>query len=151
MIDHPVGAPMLLLSCSDRPAPRWQWIVVAVESRGSDITPLRARIGMVFQRKNSLLMPDAFRCELKGRQCSERLQTGWCCPHLTCSIPSPPLSATAINPSHLHVTETFFSINYFLFSYSSIVPTRLGLSFGLHIRKHIHGRVKPHYEIVSWP
>src|SRR5216684_1646373 len=73
--------------------------------------------------------------------------------HSTCSTPSPPLSATAIKPvpSHSHVTESFFSINDFLFLYLSIVPKRLGLSCGLHIRKHGLGSVKSRYNIVSCP
>jgi len=66
------------------------------------------------------------------------LKAGWCYPHSTCSTPAPPLSAIAIKPvpSHSRVIPIFFSINYFLFLYRSIVPKRLGLSCGVHIRKY---------------
>jgi hypothetical protein len=81
------------------------------------------------------------------------LKAGWRYPHSTCSAPAPPLSAIAIKPvpSHSQVAPIFFSINYFLFLYRSIVPKRLGLSCGVHIRKYTVGSANSHYEIVSWP
>jgi hypothetical protein len=43
-----------------------------------------------------------------------------------------------------------FHINYYLVLYLPIVPKRLGLSCGLHIREPTRVGVKSRYKIVSW-